>query len=112
MVAELPRGGVRARRPAHQQFGLREGQSKRGQDLVRNGDFSSARLLLKRAAEAGSAAAALSLGETFDPLVLQQFHGIGVQPDLAQARDWYERAARLGSDVAAQRLAKIAPPPQ
>jgi hypothetical protein len=85
---------------------------KRGQDFVRNRDFSSARLLLKRAAEAGSAAAALSLGETFDPLVLQQFHEIGVQPDLAQARDWYERAARLGSDGASQRLAKIAPPPQ
>jgi hypothetical protein len=84
---------------------------KRGQDFVRNRDFSSARLLLKRAAEAGSAAAALSLGETFDPLVLQQFHEIGVQPDLAQARDWYERAARLGSDGASQRLAKIAPPP-
>ena len=85
---------------------------KRGQNFVRNRDFSSARLLLKRAAEAGSAAAALSLGETFDPLVLQQFHEIGVQPDLAQARDWYERAARLGSDAASQRLAKIAPPPQ
>jgi hypothetical protein len=85
---------------------------KRGQDFVRNRDFSSARLLLKRAAEAGSAAAALSLGETFDPLVLQEFHEIGVQPDLAQARDWYERAARLGSDGASQRLAKIAPPPQ
>jgi hypothetical protein len=84
---------------------------KRGQDFVRNRDFSSARLLLKRAAEAGSAAA-LSLGETFDPLVLQQFGEIGVQPDLAQARDWYERAARLGSDAASQRLAKIAPPPQ
>jgi len=85
---------------------------KRGQDFVRNHDFSSARLLLKRAAEAGSAAAALSLGETFDPLVLQQFHEIGVQPDLAQARDWYERAARLGSDAASQRLAKFAAPPQ
>jgi hypothetical protein len=85
---------------------------KRGQNFVRNHDFSSARLLLKRAAEAGSAAAALSLGETFDPLVLQQFHEIGVQPDLAQARDWYERAARLGSDAASQRLAKFAAPPQ
>ncbi len=85
---------------------------KRGRDFVRNHDFASARLLLKRAAEAGSAAAALSLGETFDPLVLQQFHEIGVQPDLAQARDWYERAARLGSDAASQRLAKFAAPPQ
>jgi hypothetical protein len=36
---------------------------KLGQDLLKNGDFSSARLLLGRAANAGSAAAALLLGD-------------------------------------------------
>jgi len=85
---------------------------KLGQDFVRNSDFSSARLLLRRAAEAGSAAAALSLGETFDPLVIQQLHAIGVQPDPAEAREWYERAAQLGSDAASQHLAKLAQSPQ
>ena len=84
---------------------------KLGQDFVRNSDFSSARLLLRRGAEAGSAAAALSLGETFDPLVIQQLHAIGVQPDPAEAREWYERAAQLGSD-AASHLAKLAESPQ
>jgi hypothetical protein len=85
---------------------------KRGQDFLKNGDFSSARLLLRRAAEAGSAAAALSLGETFDPLVIQQLHAIGVQADPAEAREWYERAAQLGSDAASQRLAKLAESPR
>jgi hypothetical protein len=85
---------------------------KLGQDFVRNSDFSSAPLLLRRGAEAGSAAAALSLGETFDPLVIQQLHAIGVQPDPAEAREWYERAAQLGSDAASQHLAKLAQSPQ
>ena len=85
---------------------------KLSQNFVRNRDFSSARLLLRRAAEAGSAAAALSLGETFDPLVIRQLHAIGVQPDPAKAREWYERAAQLGSDTASQHLAKLARSPQ
>jgi len=85
---------------------------KLSQDFVRNRDFSSARLLLRRAAEAGSAAAALSLGETFDPLIIQQLHAIGIQPDPAKAREWYERAVQLGSDAASQHLAKLAETPQ
>jgi hypothetical protein len=56
-----------------------------GQDFLKNGDFSSARLLLQRAAKAGSAAAALSLGETFDPFLIQRLGAIGVQPDVAKA---------------------------
>jgi hypothetical protein len=85
---------------------------KLSQDFVRNRDFSSARLLLRRAAEEGSAAAALSLGETFDPLIIQQLHAIGIQPDPAKAREWYERAVQLGSDAASQHLAKLAETPQ
>jgi hypothetical protein len=85
---------------------------KLGQDFLQNGDFSAARLLLMRAAEAGSADAALAVGETFDPLVIQQLHGIGVQSDPAKAREWYERAVQLGSDAALQRLAKLAQAPQ
>lgn len=85
---------------------------KLGQDLLKNGDFSSARLLLKRAAEAGSAGAALSLGETFDPLLIQRLGAIGIQPDATRAHEWYKRAAQLGSDAALQRLAKLAQVPQ
>ena len=79
----------------------------RGTDLMKNGDLASARLLLRRAAESGSASAALTLGTTFDPLVIQQLGAIGIVPDVAQARQWYEKAAALGSDAASQRLAKL-----
>jgi TPR repeat protein len=40
------------------------------------------------------------LGTTFDPLVIQQLGAIGVVPDVAQARQWYEKAVELGSDAA------------
>jgi hypothetical protein len=80
---------------------------KRGEDFAAHGDLISARLLLQRAAEAGgSAEAALALGETFDPLVFQRLGVIGIKPDAASARKWYERAAELGSPIASQYLAK------
>jgi TPR repeat protein len=68
--------------------------------------YRSLKALLRRAAEAGSAEAALALGETFDPLVFQRLHVIGIEPDPASAQKWYRRAAELGSTVASQRLAK------
>jgi hypothetical protein len=79
----------------------------RGTDSLNSGDLVSARLLLRRAAEAGSASASLMLGTTFDPLVIQQLGAIGVVPDVTKARQWYEKAAELGSDAASQRLAKL-----
>jgi hypothetical protein len=81
---------------------------KRGNDLLTDGDIAAARLLLRRAAEAGSAEAALALGTTFDPVALQRLGAIGASPDLAKARDWYRRAAELGSASASQQLADLA----
>ena len=80
----------------------------RASDFIKSGDFAAARVLLRRAAETGSAEAALMLGKTFDPLFLDAVGAIGIQPDMAQCRQWYEKAAALGSDAAAQRLAKLA----
>jgi hypothetical protein len=80
---------------------------KRGNDILKVGDVSSARALLRRAATAGSAEAAFTLGTTFDPLVLRQMGVIGIEPDVVQARQWYEKAAALGSAVASQQLAKL-----
>ena len=80
---------------------------KRGKDALSTGDFASARLLLRRGAEAGSAEAALALGATFDPLVLRRLGAIGAAPDAAQARQWYQKAVALGSTTASQPLAKL-----
>ena len=81
---------------------------KQGTDFLRDGDFASARLVLHRAAEAGSAEAALALGSTYDPLVLRQLRAVGIAPDVAQARQWYQKAAVLGASAAQLSLAKLA----
>ena len=80
---------------------------KRGQDFIANGDLAAARLLLRRAAEAGSAEAALTLGTTYDPIELQRLGAVGTAPDAARARQWYQRAAELGSTAASQQLAGL-----
>jgi len=81
---------------------------ERGKDFLKNGDFSSARLLLRRAAEGGSADAAMALATTFDPVVLARLGAIGATADIAKAREWYQRAVELGSTAASQQLAKLA----
>jgi len=81
---------------------------RRGKAFMTDGDVVAARLLLQRAAEAGNAEAALALGASFDPLIIKQAGGIGVQTDAAQARQWYQKAAALGSDVATKQLANLA----
>ena len=80
---------------------------KRGKDAFSTGDLAAARLLLRRAAEAGSAEAALVLGATFDPLVIRRLGAIGTAPDAAQARQWYQKAVALGSPTASQPLAQL-----
>ena len=52
--------------------------------------------------------AALTLGETYDPVVLKRLGVIGLSGDTAQARDWYRKAAELGSADAPQRLEQLA----
>jgi hypothetical protein len=79
----------------------------RGQELVRNGDIVSARLVLERAARAGHAQAALELGLSFDPEYLRQLRVIGLTPEVALARQWYERASSLGSSEAKQHLNRL-----
>jgi TPR repeat protein len=81
---------------------------KRGKDFVMNGDLASARLLLRRAAVAGSAEAALALGATFDPLIIARLGAVGAEPDVARARKWYQKAEAAGSQAASQQLAKLA----
>jgi TPR repeat protein len=77
---------------------------KRGQELMRNGDIAAARLVLRRAAEAKSAEAALTLGATYDPVILRELRVYGFSGDVGMARTWYEKAKEFGSPEAARRL--------
>jgi len=80
---------------------------KRAKGLIAVGDIAPARLLLERAAEAQEASAALLLAQTYDPAVLGTPDMRSITPDPAMARDWYQKAARLGSLDARQRLAQM-----
>jgi hypothetical protein len=80
---------------------------KRGNNLFKDGDFAAARLLFERAANAGSAEAALALGSTYDPSVIKQLGAVSVTPDLDRALKWYETAADRGSADAADRYANL-----
>lgn len=81
---------------------------KRGQAVLAEGDISSARLLLRRAAEAGDAAAALALAGTYDRAELAKLNVIGVVHDHAQAKVWYAKAVTHGSAEAVRRLQQLA----
>jgi hypothetical protein len=80
-----------------------DGLLKRGRDFLENGDIAAARLVLRRAANGGDAQAALLLGKTFDPKVIEQLHVIGVSPNPAEAQRWYQRALELGLTSEARR---------
>ena len=81
---------------------------RRGDDFVNFRDLSSARLLYRRAAEAGNVRAALALAGTFDPNVLQKLGFPENVGEVTKARLWYERAQQLGSAEAPQRLEQLA----
>jgi TPR repeat protein len=81
---------------------------RRGNDLIASGDIAAARLVLRRAANAGDAHAAMALGGTYDPVVLEKLGVHGFVPDVAMARVWYEKAKKFGSAEAPQRLELLA----
>src|SRR5436190_23569770 len=81
---------------------------KRGEVLIAEGDIVSARLMLTRAAEAGEARAALTLGASYDPDMLRKLGVMGVAADAAKARAWYQKAAEYGSGEATRRLEQFA----
>ena len=81
---------------------------KRGDALIASGDLAAARLVLRRAADAGDARAAMTLAETYDPAILEKLGVHGVVPDLAMARGWYESVKKFGATEATQRLELLA----
>jgi hypothetical protein len=77
---------------------------KRGKDLIAAGDLAAARIVLRKAADANDAEAALALAATYDPLVLRELKVYGFMPDAALARAWYGKATELGAPAASRRL--------
>jgi hypothetical protein len=79
----------------------------RGERDLEEGNIAVARQFFLRAAQIGLARAALMLAATYDPRELARWRVQGVQPNLAEARKWYERARELGAPEAEERLARL-----
>jgi type II secretory pathway predicted ATPase ExeA len=77
--------------------------TRRGSEALDLGDTASARLLFQRAAEAGSSAAAIALGKTYDP----SFTVNVAARDPNRAAEWYRKAAALGDPAAADLLKRL-----
>jgi hypothetical protein len=78
-----------------------------GQKMIDVGYLAGARGYFKRAAEAGSADAALALGMTYDPSFINDTGAQGIKGDWVKARAWYERARELGSQGAQRKLDEL-----
>ncbi len=79
-----------------------------GDRLISRGDIVAARAVYERAAEMGSAQAALALGSTYDPTRLWSLGVFGMVGNTDKARHWYMRADQLGHPNAKERLRGLA----
>ena len=77
--------------------------------LIKQSDFTGARLLLERALEKGSARAAFMMAETYDWRTLRALRAYGVRGDPEKARELYELAAVAGIEHAQERLEALQP---
>jgi hypothetical protein len=76
----------------------------RANALLAQGDIASARIVLERAVDLGSAKAAFALAETYDPIVLDAWRTFGTLGDIARAKQLYAKAKAGGVQEAQDRL--------
>ena len=72
--------------------------------LLSQGNIGTARIVLERAAETGSAPAMFALAETYDPVILSAWGTFGTQGDVARAQELYAKALAGGVQEAKGRL--------
>jgi hypothetical protein len=78
-----------------------------GDILLDAGELPEARERYRRAAEAGSADAAMRLAATYDTNEITRLGLTAAAIDVAQARRWYRHALKLGASDAADRLRNL-----
>jgi hypothetical protein len=83
------------------------GMYAKGQELLERGQVYAARKLFERSADMGLAQSAVALAATYDPEELSKMRVMGLPPDPAAARKWYEKARELGAVEASDRLRRL-----
>ena len=80
----------------------------RGDEYLKAGQITAARLVLQRAADAHDPRGTLMLGATYDPIVLERLGVLGLTANAETARIWYEKAKEFGSSEAPRRIDMLA----
>jgi hypothetical protein len=80
---------------------------RRGDQSIKEGNIAAAQQFYRRAADYGLAEAATALGTTYDPTELARMKAVGVRPDPALARQWYEKARELGAHDTDARVGRL-----
>lgn len=81
---------------------------EKGDESMKTGKVSAARLFYQHAADGGSSSGALALGATYDTNELKRLNiAGGVHADGKLARQWYGKARELGSAEATARLQRL-----
>lgn len=80
---------------------------ERAREVLKSSDISAARLIYESLAMKGSADAAFAMARTFDPEFYRDMPAAGLKPNIETARQWYQKAAELGSLEASERLATL-----
>lgn len=83
------------------------GLHAKGQEQLERGSIYAARKFFERAADMGLAQSAVALADTYDPEELGKLRVIGIGPDVAAAKRWYEKARELGAAEASDRLRRL-----
>jgi hypothetical protein len=80
---------------------------ERARIVIAAGDIETTRAALSKLANELNAWAALELGKTYDPNILNALGVRDFPPDVAKARAWYQRAQLMGSPDAAGLLESL-----
>ncbi len=83
------------------------GLHAKGIEQLERGNVFAARKFFERAVEGGLAQSAVALAGTYDPDELAKMKVVGLQPNVEEARRWYEKARELGAFEAADRLRRL-----
>jgi hypothetical protein len=79
----------------------------KGIEQLERGNVFAARKFFERAVEGGLAQSAVALAGTYDPDELAKMKVVGLQPNVEEARKWYEKARELGAFEAAEHLRRL-----
>ena len=83
------------------------GLHAKGVEQLGRGNIFAARKFFEHATAAGLAQSAVALASTYDPDELAKIKVVGLQPNIEEARKWYEKARELGAVEASERLRRL-----